>query len=166
MRFRGKVELADVDDARKLILGKFYWARFVIYPFVIGSLIGWIGVTVWGWHNRNWFAVGSALFVTVLFIALHYCVDREKERELKRLNATLAEWITVLPDGVRFEEADGVTVFIPWVHYKTYQEGERVIWVKPPNKGQGTMLPISSLSDIDKQALRDQLAAALPRTVR
>lgn len=146
MRIRGKVELADVDNARKLILGKFYWARFLVHPFVIGILLAWTGVTVWGWLHRDWVAIEVALFVTVLFIAVHfYGSHRDKEKQLKRLNATLAEWITVLPDGLRFEETDGVTVFVPWVKYKTYQEGERVIWIKPRNKGLVTMLqsPVS-----------------------
>src|ERR1051326_3862 len=102
MRIRGKVEQADVADVRKLILGKFYSMRLLIHPFVLGILlICWTGLTVLRWLPRSWGPIGMVPLAIVLYVVWFYGLLRSSEKALKRLNATLPEWITVLPEGIR-----------------------------------------------------------------
>jgi hypothetical protein len=168
MRISGKAEQADVDDARQLILGRLYWARFLLNPFVYGVLGGVTLVMLWSWWHRYLMigAVASVVPVIVL-LGLHFHdAHRFRDKHLRQMNATLPDWIIVLPNGVQLEAQDGTILFTPWVRYRTYREGKRVIWLKPIGGQTDVMLPISSLSTTDKQALRDRLEAAFALTGR
>src|SRR6185369_4627756 len=135
MRISGKVDHADVKDARRLLLGKFYWTRFLLHPSALGyaGALGFVARR--SCLHRNWVEEEIAAVVVMAFLVFHFfTAHRFRDERLKRLNAALPDSIIILPNGVQFEFTDGETAFIPWTRYRAYREGERVIWLQAFDK--------------------------------
>ena len=164
MRISGKVEQADLDDARKLLLGKWYRVRFLRHQVVQGAAFALAGVLVVSWLRHDWSYAVAVTVVSLVLLGLQFGGGRRsRERDLARLNDGLPGSITVLADGVQFDLDDGTVIFTPWAQYSAFQEGQRVIWLKTVDKQRVVMLPAAGLDRTARQMLGDRLASVLGR---
>ena len=170
MRIGGHVEQADVDEVRKLMLGKLYRVRFVLNPFAYGVLGGWAVIMLWFWWRHHVLVPGAviaSILPVVLLLGLHFRgAYTSRDQQLTRLNATLPDSIVVLPNCVQLEADDGKMLFTPLVRYKSYLEGKRVIWLKAKDGETDVVLPVSNISASDRHSLKECLETVLPPTMR
>ena len=133
-----------------VVIGLLLWV--MIDSLVRGTEIHWRGV------GALW-AVIAALFALVVFRT-----RRETAREFARLNATLPDWVTLGPEGLKFDGPNGATAFQPWGNYKSWRRGKEVILLDRW-QGEGfTMLAFSQLSESERHSqLARDFRLASPR---
>ncbi len=136
-----------------------YWPRFLLKN-LYGIAV--IGILLWAMIDSlvhrtegHWRGIGALwAVIAVLFALAVFRTRRETAREFGRLNATLADWVTLGPDGITFDGPNGATAFQPWGNYKGWRPGTQVILVER-SQGEGfTMLAFSQLSESERQVLQ------------
>lgn len=164
MRISAKVNAADLIEARALLSGSSSLKCFLLRPSVLACFGFFVWFAVQALLDRNWVQVGFVIVViaiALLLLRIHL-VHRERRVDLKDLNATLPDWITILAEGLHLEESDQATHFLPWTRFMGYKEGERMIWLKGGSDGWAViMLPISRLSEAERNEIRHRLEISL-----
>jgi hypothetical protein len=170
MRITGKLTTEGLNDVRKMVQSKWRWPKLIMR--------NWYGVTLLGvityfsidgvvrGAKVNWNALGIVwAIVATIFGWAYFSARRAMAKEFTTLNATLPDWITLASDGIRFEGPLGATASQPWANYSRWRERGQVILVDRSEGGGFTILPITALSETERQSLRAMLDSSVP-TVR
>jgi hypothetical protein len=166
-KLKGKVTEADLRNVRKMMRSKMYWPKLLLASWYGLALIcivlsatisGLVGAT-----KPNWQAVGVLWLVIAASLAwAAYSTKRRMAREFIQLNAALPEWITLARDGLRFEGPNGANGFQPWSNFKKWREGECALLLEQ-SQGGFVILPISDLSDVERQGICNVLRSYIPQ---
>jgi len=151
IRIRGKLQQADLDDIQRLFLGRYYWARYSIHPFVIGIAVGSMTGFAWAWLRRDWLILDVTCFAAMLLTALHaWGARRDRGKDLDRVNrASQSGSLWIQRAGVFTSNTERCRSFLGPTTRPTKKA--RVFWLKPSGKGGVTMLPISHLTERERQ---------------
>jgi len=167
MQFQGKITEADLNDVRKMIVSKMYWPRLLLanwYGLALILALIWATISgLLGQTKPNWRAV-AMIWVVVAGIVLWvvYRAKRSQARELTELNATLPDQVILTNDGVKCDGPNGATGFLPWRTFKGWREGRRVVLLDQCQGNRFVMLPVSQLSEIERQPIRQFLQSHIP----
>ena len=164
LQFRGKITEADRKDVGNVIRKKSYWVKLVLgnlYGFCLlaAIVVATIAALVSNGDTKpNWAGIGVIWLVLGAILAwLIQSTKRKLARELVRLNAALPDWINVGDDGVKFEGPNGAKAFHPWSSFTRFREGRRVMVLDQYDGKQVVMLPVSDLSEVERQTIRQYL---------
>jgi hypothetical protein len=164
MRIQGKLQQADLDEVLKFNLGKMYKAGFL---FEFPSLQIWFGCifcAIMGLFHQDWLMISVAAIIAVISCVIFWLLDtpRKKEKDLRKFNKIVADWIMIDSNGINLEFEDGKKTIRPWSDYKNFQECERILYLLGPRYGTHTVLPMADLSSVDKSALKELVSNSLP----
>lgn len=167
MQFTGRLTEEDLTDVGKMTRSKTYWPKLLLtnlYGAALLLILMWATIAGFLRPDRpNWRAI-AAIWVLVVGLVLWvgYRTRRARARELKQLNATLADQIGLTNDGVKFDGPNGATAFQPWRNFKGWREGRRVVLVDLREGSRFVMLPVAQLSEIERQSVRQFLQSHIP----
>jgi len=96
-----------------------------------------------GQTKPNWSAV---VIIWIIIVAiLSWSISRTKRlrmRELKEINATLPDQVSLTSDDVKYDGPNGETGFLPWRSFEHWREGRRIILIEK-REGKGiVILPV------------------------
>ena len=92
---------------------------------------------------------------------------RKGTREaVANLDASLPDSLTLAAEGVRLDGPNGAQSFQPWMTYAGYREGDHVVVLRRKEKGLYNVLPVSGLSQGEREALRGMLTSYLPAAAK
>jgi hypothetical protein len=162
MQFTGKLTEADLRDIGKITRTKIYWVKLVAanwYGTALLLIVVWGTIAgILGQITPNWRAIGTIWVVVVgLFLWATYRTKRAWARQLRQLNATLPDQVSITNDGVKLDGPNGATGFLPWRNFKGWREGRRVVLVDQSEGNRAVMLPVAELSEIEREPIRQFL---------
>ncbi len=166
IKLSGKLTAEDVEDVHRSIRSKWYWPGTILrsLPGVV-FLGSFLWITMKGLVNGdklNWRGVGVVWAVILLLFTVLYLRGRQARRKQTLTIATaLPDWIKIAGDGLHFDGPNGASSFQPWVAYKRWREGGRTVVVEYAAHKGFAMLPVSGLSDTERQVLRGLLDSHL-----
>ena len=166
VRLTGKVTEADMNELRRMVRSKMYWPKFLLanwYGIALLAIVLWATIAgAAGATKPNWKAVGIIwLVLGVIFAWSFYRARTTSRREFSRLNAGLADWITIANEGITFDGPNGAKSFQPWGSFRSWRPGQRVFLVDRSQDGF-VILPVADLSDVQRQSLRQLLDCQFP----
>lgn len=171
MEFTGKLTEEDLSEVQKLGRSRMYWPKVLAknwYATALLLLILWATIAGVVGHNKvNWHAIGIVWLVLAgLFVWTFYRVKRSRARALARLDAALPNQITLTGDGVKMDNTNGATSFMPWNTFKGFREGQRVFLLDQTKANSSVVLPTVRLSENERRSLRDFLRSRVPSLPR
>lgn len=166
MEFSGKLTDDDWKDVGVITRPKLYWLRLALVNWYG---IGIIGLVVWatiagltGDAAPNWVGMGIIWIVIVaLFAWSTFRVKRQRVREIAGMNDVLPDRIRFTSDGVAWDGPDGAAGFLPWRQFNAWREGRRVAVLDRPHAKAAVILSVASLSESDRQRVRQLLQASI-----
>jgi hypothetical protein len=167
MRIRGELNEDELNDVRSLTHSR------AILPSLLrpGNAMGLFLVCFIGWfladrllHRdfKHWMSIGGiwAAVILVAVLALRQEIKYTKRAPLQ-IDLATADWITVLPDGLKVDDPDGETTFNLWIGFRSWREGSRVILLERVIGPGVVTIPLSGMSDVEKENLRGMLSARI-----
>jgi hypothetical protein len=159
IKLSGKLNKEDLDDIRRSIRSKWYWPKIILRSL---PGIAFLGLLVWSTvaglaygTKVNWRGIGSIwAFLVLLAIFLYFRGKTAHKKELSAMATALPDWITVAVDGLHYDGPNGASGFQPWAAYKRWHEGKRTVVVEYAAHKGFAMLPISGLTESERQVLR------------
>ena len=171
MEFSGKLTPQDVEDLRRLLRPCLFWIRQIaegwqgaalLIAIVWATILGILGKT-----HPIWWAMAAIWAVIIAIVAWTVCkVRREREQELRQLNAALPEKIVFTSAGVTWDETHSQTHFLPWSEFTNWRERGRVVALDGPRGKPAVFVSIAHLSELERQHLRDRLRSQIPPAPR
>ena len=162
MQFGGKINEVDLNDIEKMSRSRTYWLKVVLanwYATALliivlwGTISGLIGQTKPNWQGL---AIVWAILIA-LFLWAFYRAKRRRTQQLTQLNATLPDEVNLTSDGIKWSGPNGATGSMPWSNFKAWREGRRVMLIDQTQGNRVVILPIATLSDIDRIPIRQFL---------
>jgi len=157
MEFTCKLTEADLDEVRKIARPSAYW----IFWVRVGTLplLAWIMTTKYSRrasHDSQTVLIiwGIAAF---FFLLTLYTKKRALTSKVTSMNATRTGQISLSSDGVKYDDTNGATSLMPWVYFKGWREGRRVILIDRTNGSGHVILPVAQLSELQRQPIRQFL---------
>ena len=169
IKLSGKLTAEDLEDIGHLVRSKWYWPRLLLRNlyglFLFGGLL-WITVAGLVNHEHlNWRGVGAIWAIVLsLLLFLYFREKKARGRQLTEMEVALPDWITLTAVGLSFDGPNGASSFQPWASYKRWREGKRTLIVDYALHKGFAMLPVSGLSESERQVLRGLLDSHLPST--
>ena len=167
MQFPGKLTDLDLKDAQRVARSRSYWAKLalrnwygiaVLVAVAWGTIAGLLGQTKPNWASLD---IIWAVVVAILIWSI-YRAKQGQARTLTKLNAALADRVSLTNDGVKMDGPNGASRFLPWVNFKGWREGKRTFLLDQVQENQFVILPVAQLSEIERQQLRGLLRSQIP----
>lgn len=166
MQIEGKLSREDVSDAQRLLRPRHFWPK-VVYRnaytvLFVGAILGATIAGLVGATHPKWGALGIAwLFVLALTAWVVFRVRRATQKQWKRLNGALPDWIDLSDKGMKMDGPNGASSFQPWANFKGWREGQRVILVDRAQAGGPVVLPVANMSEAAREPIRQLLQSHL-----
>jgi hypothetical protein len=167
MQFRGKITEAEFFAVQKTLRPKMYWPKlFLANWYGVGIICAMLWATIsgfLGYTKPNWRAAGL-IWLVVASIAgwAVYRAKSAKDLELRQLNASLPDWVTLSDQGVKFDGPNGATAIQPWRNFKGWREAQRVILLEQSDGNQFVILPTGELLEIECQTIQRFVQSHIP----
>jgi Na+/melibiose symporter-like transporter len=162
MQFTGKLTKADLSEVRKMTRSRMYWLKLLAanwYGTLLILVVTWVTISgLLGQTKPNWQAIAIiwAVVAAIILLAV-YRTKRAHARELTQLNSSLPDQISLTKEGVKLDGPNGATGFLPWRNFKGWREGRQVVLVDQGQNNRFVILPVSRLSEIERQTIRQFL---------
>jgi hypothetical protein len=166
MQFTSKLTEADLDEVRKIARPSAYWMIW----FRIGTLplFAWILTTKYSRRAPDgsqavliiWVATAAIILLTL------YTMKRTRTSQLAKVNAARPDQISLSDEGVKYDGPNGATSLVPWVYFKGWREGRRVVLIDRSDGSRHVVLPVAQLSDAERQPIRQFLQSHIASLAR
>ena len=171
MHFHGKLNEAEVKEATRFIRPKGYVARmalsylrFILYAALV---LGILFASFVRHANIPPQVIATRIVLLVVIGGASFFRYRKGTREaVANLDASLPDSLTLAAEGVRLDGPNGAQSFQPWMTYAGYREGDHVVVLRRKEKGLYNVLPVSGLSQGEREALRGMLTSYLPAAAK
>jgi hypothetical protein len=161
MQFQGKITEADLNEVRKMTVSKMYWPRLLLtnwYGLSLVLALIWATIST----NSTWrFITIAWTVVTGIALWAVYSSKRTLASEFSQLNAALPDHLNLAADGVKIDDPNGASAFLPWQVFKGWREGGRVVLLDLAQGSSFVILPVAHLSDSERLWVRQLLQSHL-----
>lgn len=157
MRFNGKLSKEDLDEVRRLIRPRMYWPKLIVsnlYGFLLLGAIAWATVNALiGKTHPSWTTLGLIWVVILAIVGWNfYRTKKSVSKEFLQFNAGLPDWLTLDDKGLTADGPDGALIFRPWLNFKGWRDGRRVILLDLEGDGF-IILPIAERSEAERHSI-------------
>lgn len=163
MRFTSKLTDADFDDLQKLT-NKTFWMdpAKVVIEYVLATLGLWSSLKVYLHRAPSIWPIDAAIGLLVAGSVTWLLFRRKQKRieELARLNAARPNHLDLANEGITYDGFNGTETLVPWIKFKSWREGHRVILVER-TAGGFVILPVSRLPEVERTLVRHLLQSNL-----
>ena len=169
MEFVGKLTADDFRDVRRMSRTKMYWVRLVLANWYgVAFLAVFFVATIAGALRQadpNWGVLGFVwAIVAAIVLWSYYRAKNASTRQLDELNRNLPDRLNLTTEGVKLDGPNGESGFIPWKNFKGWREGKRTILLDKTEDNRVFILPVPSLTDVEREPIRQLLRSQMPST--
>ena len=164
MQIPGKLTEADLSEVQARIDSKNLWMeRLISASESVAATVGiWSAARVYlGRTPPVWADVTIAMVLSAIMLCGIYFRRRKRRQELILRNESQPELIGFTDQGIQYEWQRGPASLVQWITLQGWKEGRRVIVVKSSKGGRSLILPVASLSEIQRATVRQLLRANL-----